>query len=431
MTNLRILFLICISALFSCKRVEVANTNDYLPIIFVHGYTGSGDSYEWMAQRFTSNGYPKEKLFTFDWNTLPTNAANNTSYLEAFVKQVLAQTGNTQVNLVGHSLGGQLVYNYCLKPENAANIAHLAMICPYLSTHDSLPSDSIPTLNIWSNTDYVVTNGDSIPGAINFILNNRDHNEAAACNETFVKLYNLFAGTDPSTLTVSDEFTPVLWGRAESMIENVPAANASVQVYKVDPVTGFRLSSTPDATFMTTTSGYWGPMEADPTAYYEFRVSTTQPNDRPIHYYREPFKHSDHLVYLRTYPPPASILSLALSGIPKNNNQADAIYLGPMKALWLGRDELSINTISLNSMSFMDPHKNNVAIFLYDNNGNHQTDTTSIPLFSALGGLAGSDFYFPASTPQTITVTCNGHALHMRNWPSADEGISVALFQPE
>lgn len=239
----------------------------------------------------------------------------------------------------------------------------------------------------------------------------------------------MFTGKAPATLSISDEGEVVISGRAVSLIENVAAASATVQVYKVDPVTGFRISNTPDKTFLTTAAGYWGPMEVDPTAYYEFRISTTQPNDRPIHYYREPFKHSDHLVYLRTYPPPASLLALAFGIIPKDNGQSEVIYLNSQKALWLGRDDLQVNGVSLNSNTFTNPQNNTVAIFMYDNNNNHQTDTTSIPLFSAIGGISGSDFYFPALTPQTIPVTLNGHILHLRNWPSADEGISVALFE--
>src|SRR3954464_5520516 len=105
MKKLLLLFLI-FSIIISCKRETIATTDNYLPIIFVHGYTGSGDSYELMAQRFTTNGYPKEKLFAFDWNTLPANAPDNTSYLETFISDVLYKTGASKVNLVGHSLGG-------------------------------------------------------------------------------------------------------------------------------------------------------------------------------------------------------------------------------------------------------------------------------------------------------------------------------------
>src|SRR3954468_2145215 len=91
------------SVLISCKRETVATTDNYLPIVFVHGYTGSGDSYELMAQLFSTNDYPKEKIFAFDWNTLPPDAPFNTSYLETFIKKVIRKTGISKVNLVGHS----------------------------------------------------------------------------------------------------------------------------------------------------------------------------------------------------------------------------------------------------------------------------------------------------------------------------------------
>ena len=74
-----------------------------------------------MAKRFTSNGFPQEKIFVFDWNTF-SNDARNIQPLVKFIKTVLKETGAKQVNLIGHSMGGGLSYNYCKDAENAKNI---------------------------------------------------------------------------------------------------------------------------------------------------------------------------------------------------------------------------------------------------------------------------------------------------------------------
>ena len=35
------------------------------PMVFVHGYTGSAQQFEWQAMRFASNGYPQKYLNVF------------------------------------------------------------------------------------------------------------------------------------------------------------------------------------------------------------------------------------------------------------------------------------------------------------------------------------------------------------------------------
>ena len=39
------------------------------PMIFVHGYTGSAQQFEWQAMRFSSNGYPQEYLNAFEYDS--------------------------------------------------------------------------------------------------------------------------------------------------------------------------------------------------------------------------------------------------------------------------------------------------------------------------------------------------------------------------
>ncbi|MFN5135810.1 MAG: esterase/lipase family protein, partial [Chitinophagaceae bacterium] len=43
------------------------------PIVFVHGFLGSGDNWATQMQRFSSNGYCNQRMFVFDWNSIARN----------------------------------------------------------------------------------------------------------------------------------------------------------------------------------------------------------------------------------------------------------------------------------------------------------------------------------------------------------------------
>src|SRR5688572_8587219 len=47
----------------SCK-------DSLLPVVMMHGFLASGDTYAKHVMRFTSNGYCGNRLFAYDWNTL-------------------------------------------------------------------------------------------------------------------------------------------------------------------------------------------------------------------------------------------------------------------------------------------------------------------------------------------------------------------------
>ena len=129
-------FLLLIPALFitlSCQKNDTPVKDGILPIVFVHGYSGSGDSYTKMIEYFRANGYPANKLHTYDWNTLDLKSApKNTKPLRDFILDVLKKTGYDKVNLVGHSLGGSLTFNYCNNTEYAVSVNRLAWLGPFL-----------------------------------------------------------------------------------------------------------------------------------------------------------------------------------------------------------------------------------------------------------------------------------------------------------
>jgi predicted alpha/beta hydrolase family esterase len=423
-------YLVIVLVCSGCKPygedIIIDSGSKLLPIVFVHGYLGNGDSYELQAMRFAQNGYPMDRLYAYDWNTL--NGSNNTRGLEDFIEDVLRITGADKVELVGHSLGGALSYNYCKKPTNASKIAHLVLLAPYLEDRTTLPSDDIPTLNIWTLADYVVTDGAPLPGATNIALTDEDHNEVASCKAAFEAMFSLFTGTAPLNPEILPEENLLISGKSFSFVENLPGKGAIIKVYEVDPSTGNRIRSRPDYSFRVNSNNEWGPMQARPGAYYEFEVSTGKPGDRTLNFYREPFIRSNKLVYLRTYPPPGSIIHIGLNAlIPSPEDEAVCIFYNTPRTVLLGRDELSIQGVSLNRENITGKELNTIALFLYDVNRNKITDSSPSDLFGPQT-IKAVDFYFPASTLIAIKFELNGRILNLPARSSRSGGIGVAVF---
>lgn len=42
---------------------------EVMPVVFVHAQLGSAQQFETLAMRFTSNGYPQDMLFAFEYDT--------------------------------------------------------------------------------------------------------------------------------------------------------------------------------------------------------------------------------------------------------------------------------------------------------------------------------------------------------------------------
>ncbi|MDZ7784362.1 MAG: hypothetical protein U5K56_15945 [Halioglobus sp.] len=84
------------------------------PVVFVHGQSGSAQQLETQFMRFTSNGYPSSMLFAFEYSTsVPDNPLAD---LDAFIDNVLTQTGADAVYAVGHSRGASVWTSYLDDP---------------------------------------------------------------------------------------------------------------------------------------------------------------------------------------------------------------------------------------------------------------------------------------------------------------------------
>jgi pimeloyl-ACP methyl ester carboxylesterase len=92
-----------------------------LPIVFVHGFSGSGAQYETQALRWASNDYPNVVTAIDRVSSTP---AVIYPMLDEFFDDVMAPTGDSQIYVAAHSLGTSIMYGYLSSaPERAARVA--------------------------------------------------------------------------------------------------------------------------------------------------------------------------------------------------------------------------------------------------------------------------------------------------------------------
>ena len=396
------------------------------PIIFIHGFLASGDTWANQVMRFQSNSYCNNLLYAYDWNSVGGNT--DQLLLDAFIDTVLARTGATQVDLVGHSAGGGYGYAYCEDTTRAKKVAHYVHIGSSSQPSKAGLADEVPTLNISSAGD-AVAGVTSIGGAVNIELQDRDHYQVATSKEAFVEMFKFFnTGMAPVNNNVISETEISVSGRALTLGENSPHSGATVRIFEVNPINGLRLRADADYTLAANANGVWGPQKIKVNTKYEFEVNSNAAGDRVIHYYREGFTHSNPLVYLRTIPT-SGLAGTLLAGLSKNDNQSVLAVFTANQATVAGRDSLHINAIEFSTTAITPAANTIIALFLFDANNNQQSDFTTPGLFGVLNTfLTARDVYFQTNTVSSISLRFNGRNLQVPNLKSESDGVIVAVF---
>ena len=417
----------------SCKKdcKDIAPPEEHCktlhPIIFIHGFLASGDTWANQVMRFTSNGYCDNLLYAYDWNSV--GGGSNQAVLDAFIDTVLSRTGATQVDIVGHSAGGGYGYSYCEDTMRAKKVAHYVHIGSSSQTSVAGLNDEVPTMNI-SSADDAIAGVTSIVGATNIELANQDHYQVATSEEAFAEFYKFFNnGTAPSTTAWTVQTDITVSGKALTLGENAPHNGATIRIYEVNPDDGSRRHSFPDFSLTSDSEGKWGPQEIKANTKYEFEVTSNVANDRIIHYYREGFTHTNPLVYLRTVPPASTLAGTLLAAIPRNDNQSVVAVFTANQATVSGRDSLIVDNTVLSTSTITPASATVIAMFLYDDNNNQQTDLTKPFTFTFLSSfLTARDMYFQTSSAYAIPLRFNRRTLHVPNLKSQSDGVIVAVF---
>ena len=398
------------------------------PMVLIHGFMGSGDSYAKHAQRFSSNGYCLDRIFAFDWNTFD-QELDSTPILDAFIDQVLSETGSDQVDLAGHSAGGGLSYQYLEAPERAAKVAHYAHIGSFDFEQSAGPDGAVPTLHLTSEGDTIVAGDGIIPGATNVRLTEEDHYSVATSAASFRAIYSHFTdGETPRTTDIYAEEIAQISGKVLSFGENKPLAGASVEVYEIDPATGRPTSTDPVAATNTDEEGAWGPISLSTGTIYDVKAKSLDEGDINPHYFVGPFKRSNPFLYLRTLPTNLSLVGLLLASVPFEREEPVLIVFSNQRAMVAGRDSLKIQGVEMLTEETAPADDTILALFIYDANENGESERTAIESFSAIPFLNGIDSHYPIGDEATISVDFNGHKLTLPSIPSGSEGPLVVIL---
>jgi pimeloyl-ACP methyl ester carboxylesterase len=400
------------------------------PMVFVHGGSGSGGQFESQGLRFTENGYPDDyvRVFEYDSSFSVESPADVQARLDAFINQVKQQTGRSQVDLLGHSLGTAVSQTYLTSsPAHAANVAHYVNID---GAQAASPPGGVPTLAIWAGRG---TPRRSIGGAVNVTVPNQTHVQSATSPESFAEMFKFFTGQAPATTNIVRQHGKItLAGRAVLFPQNVGVpAGTSLTIWRVKGSDGRRIGH-PVGTPALATDGSWGPVKARSGKRYEFVL---EQQGQFHHFFYEPFRRSDHLIRLLTNVPGTSF-DLILSRSP---NHADLIMVR-YKELWGDQgsenDVLSVNgTNVINAATSPISHRTN-AMFAFDQGSDEVSNvSTPIPVFFGIPFVSAVDLFVPAASPPTGTVrvalTSRGSGLTRKvsfpNYPSSNNTVTVQL----
>src|SRR5438093_10126141 len=165
------------------------------PILFVHGIEGSGAQFESQAMRFASNGYAASWIDEVDYNS--PRAVGDKSEVDQQIDEAIAAleqlTGKSQVDVVAHSLGTSVRYDYLTNGDMAAqrraNVAH----CINVDGQNQNPG--VPTLAVWAGRG---TPGRNMDGAQNVTIPDQTHVQTCTSAQSFVQYYKFLVGHPPA-----------------------------------------------------------------------------------------------------------------------------------------------------------------------------------------------------------------------------------------
>lgn len=394
-----------------------------LPIVFVHGFSGSAQQFTSDAIRFVANGYPSERLRAFEHDGAGMAGATFVTDLDALIDEVRAKFDTDKVYLIGHSRGTSVSSMYLSDPARAAKVAK------YVAEDGAGCENSpVPCVSPAQTTNTRAGQTHPLPG--------QRHVEVATSKESFAIEFEFFFDEPPQVLEIVKQRKPVeISGRAVNVPANTGREGALLDVWKIDAATGLRQGEKALAHFEIPASGDWGPVTVDPEAYYEFVLSLT---DSPYqhHFYEQPFLRSSQFVRLRSGPPD----SAARQNTNKGNNHA-SITVSRMRE-WTPDDVLEIETHSDSGDQpaknvISDASNNRIAIYLHDDAATPgESSLELLPYFPDQAFQTGVDLYMPANDDPDGTITIRNlprgdadkpQVLHIPNWASTNHNVSVLL----
>jgi pimeloyl-ACP methyl ester carboxylesterase len=385
------------------------------PVIFVHGFEGSGSQFESQAMRLESNGYPASWIGVLEYDSLeyagaiagagiPASAeAPLFDQLDALIAHMKSVAHRPKVELLAHSLGTFLMQDYLNSSrQRAANVAHYVNIDG--QTADA-PPGGVKTLALWADKGPLSsTPGRQIKGAKNFTVKDSTHVQCATSPVSFAQFYKFFTGRAPKYTEILPQKGKItLEGRDVNFPQNTGLSGATVQLWAINQATGQRIGAKPIYSTTVGDSGDFGPVTVQSGRRYEFaEMRTGFPTH---HFYYEPLMHTDHLVRLLESD------ALRSAGGPPDPRSV-AMVIVRYKELWGDQgaqsDVLTINgqTVCNATTCPLSKEVNGLFAADYNHDGQSETDQTWAPYQSASQYFLSSvDVFAPAASPPSGKVT--------------------------
>jgi pimeloyl-ACP methyl ester carboxylesterase len=405
-----------------------AKAFDQNPVLFVHGIEGSGAQFESQAMRFASNGYPRQWIDEVDYNS--SRAVADKSEVDQQIDDAIAalkqRTGKSKVDVVAHSLGTSVMYDYLtngpMAAQRRANVSH------YINVDGQNQNPGVPTLAVWAGRG---TPGRHMDGAQNVTIPNQTHVQTCTSSESFLAYYRFLTGRRPAHDIVRQNGAIQVAGRALNFPQNSGLAGATVQIWPLR-LDGTRSTAAPVHTIAitdgSTGGGDWGPVTIQSGRRYEFTVVRT--GLPTLHIYYEPFVRSDYTLRLLASPAVETYAGFR----PGSMSTVNLRY----KELWGDQpgqnDRLLVNGLNICNVTLCPISKQVNAFFAFDRNRDGQTDLSSPdPVLGNLPFIQGGDVYVPSSPSATGTATWQLDSrgggpirtLKVPNWDSMTDGVTL------
>jgi pimeloyl-ACP methyl ester carboxylesterase len=398
------------------------------PILFVHGIEGSGAQFDSQKLRFMSNGYPREWFDEIDYNS--TRAVADKSEVHQQIDDAIAalkqRTGKQLVDVVAHSLGTSVMYDYLTGGPQAAE--RRSNVGRYINVDGQNKNPGVPTLAVWAGRG---APGRHMEGAENVTIPNQTHVQTCTSAESFVEYYRFLTNRRPANDIVTQSGPIEVAGKALFFPENRGMAGATVQIWEVDD-NGGRASTAPLESIPITDGsqggGAWGPVTVEAGRRYEFAlVRSALPT---LHVYYEPFVRSDYTLRLLE----SDAIQTYAGFRPESLSAVNIRY----KELWGDQgaesDQLLINEVNVCTATLCPISKQVNAFFAFDRNRDHQTDLSSPdPVLGNLPFIQGADVFIPGSTPPddstSFQLLSRGagplRTVTTPSWESTSDGVIV------
>jgi hypothetical protein len=336
------------------------------------------------------------------------------------------RTGRAKVDVVAHSLGTSVMYDYLTKgamaAQRRANVGH------YINVDGQSQNPGVPTLAVWAGRG---TPGRHMDGAQNVTIPNQTHVQTCTSSESFVAYYRFLTGRRPAHDIVRQTGQIQVAGKALDFPRNTGLSSATVQIWRLKE-NGRRATTTPRASIPITDGsqggGDWGPVSIQTGLRYEFAL--VRPALPTLHVYYEPFVRSDYTLRLLS----SAAIETYAGNRPGSMSAVNIRY----KELWgdqgAQNDKLLIDGLNICTSNLCPISKQVNAFFAFDRNRDGQTDlSSSDPVLGSLPFIQGADVFVPGSSAHNGTATWQldsrgggpVRTLKVPNWDSTTDGVTL------